>query len=484
MEEKRMIRRSKKIVGSVVALAMVGSMGQADFAKCQSVEVSDSVGIGEATVSSETTSSIGVSSEPVVLPTVVYVDGSGSSTAWATPSISWGNTGSIGGPVSAPSLPIGNVGGVVVPPATPSISYGEPGVAEGGGSNSVQPCTAVPLPDSSVSSGSTSGSASSGENVAYPAYHPFLQWEQKGYPEYVGGYSSSDGSLKNFNVYLTENTEEKQQEIRQLVSEEIGVQFFPCQYSHSELEQVMKQISQDWKEGYGIVGWGYTIEKEKNEPRIWVGILEESYENTKEKLTETFGEAVYTTVCGYAIPAIGIVPVEEVLVGGPAGDSSNGMQVPTIGKATQAPGSNLAAQNTQVPTATPLVTETPIATTQPQNTSGNTTGAAKENVSVAANLKQKVQIIGSEKPKGMKATMKNGTIFLQWKANSKVGKYKIQYASNKNFANKKSVILNGKTTKISIKNSGAKCFVRIRNYDKNTKKWGNWQKTIQLKVLE
>ncbi len=479
-----MIRKSKKIVGSVVALAMVGSMGQADFAKCQSMEVSDSMGIGEATVSSETTSSIGVGSEPVVLPTVSYVDGSGSSTAWATPSISYGNAGSIGGPVSAPSLPIGNIGDVVVPPATPSISYGEPGVAEGGGSNPVQPCTAVPLPDSSVSSGSTSGSASSGENVAYPAYHPFLQWEQKGYPEYVGGYSSSDGSLKNFNVYLTENTEEKQQEIRQLVSEEIGVQFFPCQYSHSELEQVMKQISQDWKEGYGIVGWGYTIEKEKNEPRIWVGILEESYENTKEKLTETFGEAVYTTVCGYAIPVIGTVPVEEVLVGGPAADPSNGMQVPAVGNATQTPGSNLVEQNTQVPTTTPLVTATPIATAQPQNTSGNTTGAAKENASVAANLKQKVQIIGSEKPKGMKATIKNGTILLQWKANAKVGKYKIQYASNKNFANKKSVTLTGKTTKVSIKNSGAKCFVRIRTYDKNTKKWGNWQKTIQLKVVE
>lgn len=366
----------------------------------------------------------------------------------------------------------------------------------------------------------------------------FEQWEREGYPEYVGGTSSSDGTLSNYNLYLTENTEEKQQMIREQVPDRIGLTFYPCKYSHNHLKQVMNEIANNWKDGYGIVGWGYTIpkitdENAINEPRISVIIVQENYEETVAKLTEAFGDAVYPRVGTYPVPDIAVAPVEG------SGSASTGWG--NASSATAAPA--IGWENTSSVTAEPGVcppdgqetTASETAPTQdnyvvpilpvgqeiasgvgataflPQNATGaactgstsspvqGTTGAqaaasngqsTNSNVASATEalpqsvIKQSVKLSGAGKTKGMKATLKNGTVTLKWKASGKITKYKVRVSSSKKFTSETTTTSIKKSAAITMKKAPSVCYVQMKNYQKKTKKWSKWGKTIKVQIVQ
>lgn len=345
----------------------------------------------------------------------------------------------------------------------------------------------------------------------------FQQWERDGYPDYVGGRSSSDGTLNNFNVYLTENTVEKQQMIREQVPENVGLTFYPCKYSYNHLKQVMNEIEKKWKDGYGIVGWGYTIpkiidENAVNEPRISVRILQENYEETVAKLTETFGDAVYTKVGNYSVPAIAVE-----LVGG-VGNSSSATAAPGV----CLPGDQQITGSESTPPQdiyiVPILPEVPNVTSgsgatesSPQTVSSagctgpassqnqGTTGAqaattngqsANSKVETATEMlpqsvvKQSVKLSGAGKTKGMKATIKNGAVTLKWKANGKIAKYKVRVSSTKKFTSKTTTTSTKKNATITIKKAPSVCYVQMKNYQKSTGKWSKWGKTIKVQIVQ
>ena len=345
----------------------------------------------------------------------------------------------------------------------------------------------------------------------------FQQWEREGYPDYVGGRSSSEGTLNNFNVYLTENTAEKQQMLREQVPENVGLTFYPCKYSYNHLKQVMDEIEKKWKDGYGIVGWGYTIpkiidENAVNEPRISVRILQENYEETVTKLTEAFGDAVYTKVGNYSVPAIAYAPATGV------GNSSSATAAPAVRPPMdqQTTGSEstppqdicIVPISTDVPNVTsgsgviessPRTVSSAACTGPASSQNQGTTGApvvttngqsANSKVETATEMlpqsvvKQSVKLSGAGKTKGMKATIKNGTVALKWKANGKIAKYKVRVSSTKKFSGKTTTTSTKKNATITIRKAPSVCYVQIKNYQKKTKKWSKWGKTIKVRIVQ
>lgn len=75
---------------------------------------------------------------------------------------------------------------------------------------------------------------------------------------------------------------------------------------------------------------------------------------------------------------------------------------------------------------------------------------------------------------------------IKWKKDTKADGFEIYYSTNKNFSKKKSLLVNSKTTKKTVKNlkSGKKYYVKIRAYKNwnGTKLKGAWSKTVNVKV--
>lgn len=97
-------------------------------------------------------------------------------------------------------------------------------------------------------------------------------------------------------------------------------------------------------------------------------------------------------------------------------------------------------------------------------------------------VSQSVKLSGAGKTKGMKATIKNGTVTLKWKGNAKISKYKIRVSKTRKFSAKNTTNYTKKVASITIKKAPEVSYVQLKSYHKKTGKWSKWGKTIQLKV--
>lgn len=102
-------------------------------------------------------------------------------------------------------------------------------------------------------------------------------------------------------VGLVEHTKEAEQEILSKLSDKSHITFITCKYSHKELEEVNKEISQMMTQELGICGVGTTCSLDENsishemKQYVEVMILPEFYEKTSNILIEKYGDRVRTS---------------------------------------------------------------------------------------------------------------------------------------------------------------------------------------------
>ena len=95
--------------------------------------------------------------------------------------------------------------------------------------------------------------------LALDSYELFARWEQDGYPEDVTGvfYNTETKCLA---VVLTENTEARQKELRDTLTDGETLTFFAGEYSHAQLAECAAAITKDMEEnglaGTVSIGWG------------------------------------------------------------------------------------------------------------------------------------------------------------------------------------------------------------------------------------
>lgn len=95
--------------------------------------------------------------------------------------------------------------------------------------------------------------------LALDSYELFARWEQDGYPEDVTGvfYNTETKCLA---VVLTENTEARQKELRDTLTDGETLTFFAGEYSHAQLAECAAAITGDMAEnglaGTVTIGWG------------------------------------------------------------------------------------------------------------------------------------------------------------------------------------------------------------------------------------
>lgn len=95
--------------------------------------------------------------------------------------------------------------------------------------------------------------------LALDSYELFARWEQDGYPEDVTGvfYNTETKCLA---VVLTENTEARQKELRNTLTDGETLTFFAGEYSHAQLAECAAAITKDMEEnglaGTVSIGWG------------------------------------------------------------------------------------------------------------------------------------------------------------------------------------------------------------------------------------
>ena len=88
--------------------------------------------------------------------------------------------------------------------------------------------------------------------LALDSYELFARWEQDGYPEDVTGvfYNTETKCLA---VVLTENTEARQKELRDTLTDGETLTFFAGEYSHAQLAECAAAITKDMEEN-GLAG--------------------------------------------------------------------------------------------------------------------------------------------------------------------------------------------------------------------------------------
>ena len=95
--------------------------------------------------------------------------------------------------------------------------------------------------------------------LALDSYELFARWEQDGYPEDVTGvfYNTETKCLA---IVLTNNTEARQKELRDTLTDGDTLTFFAGEYSHAQLAECADVIRQDLAENGPeaavSIGWG------------------------------------------------------------------------------------------------------------------------------------------------------------------------------------------------------------------------------------
>lgn len=95
--------------------------------------------------------------------------------------------------------------------------------------------------------------------LALTSYELFARWEQDGYPDDVTGvfYNTETSCLA---ILLTDNTEARQKELRETLTDGETLTFFAGEYSHTALAERAAAITKDMAEngltGTVSIGWG------------------------------------------------------------------------------------------------------------------------------------------------------------------------------------------------------------------------------------
>ena len=124
----------------------------------------------------------------------------------------------------------------------------------------------------------------------------FQEWAANGYPDYVSGVWSNDGSMNNFTFALVEGEEGERgkEEILSRLGEGSTVQFVYQKYSRNYLANVQDELLPYFEKEIGLISSGL----DEMENRITLGILEGMEENPEtlamlDELKEKYGDVFF-----------------------------------------------------------------------------------------------------------------------------------------------------------------------------------------------
>lgn len=154
-----------------------------------------------------------------------------------------------------------------------------------------------------------------GGNTFETAGDLFLYWTEHGYPDYVGGVWSTDGSVRNMTVSLVDSS--AQSEILELIENDDTVKFETASYSRNELMALQKELDMYFDRGVGLfstslddignaVTLGLDLDNETDAMREFMDMCTERYggmvkfENSGKPMIEIEGG-------NNAIPISGVV---------------------------------------------------------------------------------------------------------------------------------------------------------------------------------
>ncbi len=127
----------------------------------------------------------------------------------------------------------------------------------------------------------------------------FQQWSYEGYPDYVTGVWSTDGSAYNLTVGVTNDAagEVGKQEILGLINDDTSVTFVSQTYRHNYLMQIYEELFPYFEEEeLGMVGYGvYDMENYVGVEILAANTNNEATLNFIEDLKEKYGDAISVT---------------------------------------------------------------------------------------------------------------------------------------------------------------------------------------------
>ena len=157
--------------------------------------------------------------------------------------------------------------------------------------------------------------------TTYPTlFDLFQHWCNEGYPDYVTGIWSNDGSSYNLTVGVVEGTsgEAGKQEILDLVEKDTSITFVTQTYSFNRLKQIQDELTPYFKQDLGMVGSGIS----EMENCVDVEFLTEKANDKTTlrfiaELKETYGDAVsFSYTEGYTLHS------EEIGISNPLAPST------------------------------------------------------------------------------------------------------------------------------------------------------------------
>lgn len=137
----------------------------------------------------------------------------------------------------------------------------------------------------------------------------FQHWEQFGYPDYVAGVYSTDGSAYNLTVQLIGDEDgSREAEIRAMLNDDSEVTFEAGTYSHQRLLQIHQEITDGYMlEGSGVyacgIGWGMDggFGESGKESRVVVTVDEARLEEYAAAFSGIYGDAVVVEAGGQPV---------------------------------------------------------------------------------------------------------------------------------------------------------------------------------------
>ncbi len=159
--------------------------------------------------------------------------------------------------------------------------------------------------------------------ATYPTlFDLFQHWCNDGYPDYVTGVWSNDGSNYNLTVGLVEGTagETGKQEILNLIENDAFITFTTQTYSHNYLMQIQEELLPYFKQDLGLVASGlYDMENYIGVEILSAKANDEATLNFIAELQQKYGDAVSISYAeGYA------TTTEEIGISNPLAPSTGG----------------------------------------------------------------------------------------------------------------------------------------------------------------
>ncbi|MGI6168730.1 MAG: hypothetical protein ACOYI4_03300 [Christensenellales bacterium] len=134
----------------------------------------------------------------------------------------------------------------------------------------------------------------------------FQHWETDGYPDYVGGVYSTDGSEGKLTVLLVGDDGSKAEEIRGLLVDDSGVSFGAASFSYNAMLAAIDEIAADYmgkEEPVYSVGIGWTSEaagfgESGKEFRVVVSVDASVLADYTDRLHQRYGDMVVVETGG------------------------------------------------------------------------------------------------------------------------------------------------------------------------------------------